>query len=593
MNDTNDNVPVFAKPRNLGVVENAPSGTYAGTIKASDSDSGANQNISFFILNGTGLGKFKINQTTGDLTSAMVFDYEKKPRYTLVVKAQDHGTPPKYSTLSVVVPIIGVDEFLPIFQDSSYKFVVSGDAKKGDEIGRVQATDLDGGPDGKIKYELDSPIDLIVINDTSGVLLLTKDVAEHYERRRNRRDTESSNQADSYNLTIIARSGQPGSKIGTVTAGITLNYTAVPVVTRSDGESIPQAIQTLIIAVSVAFILLLAFLIWLVVKCKKKEGTERKKPSEEMVLRTIATNSVHDDGLINNRYEHIPTSASNSLVSGSSGNGSSDAGYEPTNHRNGHTEKQMDSNVTDSGIPPSEVDFPESENSDARSSDVRSDRTDRIIAHLPSIESLHDFDDEGGREASGGLDVGNLLYAKCAEADAEEDDNDRPRVFHFEGRPDYTGSLSSILGSHEELRGHYNYFYAMNQGPQYQPLSEVFSEIGRLPNKELGSTMNGINDLSARTSMLSSVSSLQNQHLDPGSTYSSLPMTPNFTPAITPLVTRYPSLSPLASEVVTPMVSPSQSRPSSMYLPSSRPSSSLIQLAEQGGLDDFDEDAHV
>ena len=585
---------MFAKPRNLGVEENSPSGTYAGTIKASDSDSGANQNISFFIVNGTGLGKFNINQTTGNLTSAKVFDYEKKSSYTLVVKAQDHGTPPKYSTLSLIVPIIGVDEFMPTFQVMSYEFVVPGDAKKGDEVGRVLATDLDSGPEGEIRYGLDSPIDLFAINNTSGVLLLTKNVADHYKRRRNRRDTESSNQADSYNLTIIARSAQPDSKVGKVTAEITLNYTGPPVVTGPDGDAIPQAIQTLIIAVSVAFVVLLAFLVWLVVKCKKKEGTQTKKPSEEMVLRPIPNsgNYVDDKGLIN-RYEHIPTSASNSLVSGSSGNGSSDAGYEPADRPSVHTKKQMGSNVTDSGIQPDSDISPASDMSDARSLGVRSDRTDRIIAHLPSIESLHDFDDEGGREASGGLDVGNLLYAKCAEADAEEDDHDRPQVFHFEGRPDYTGSLSSILGSHEELRGHYNYFYVMNQGPQYQPLSEVFSEIGRLPSKERGSPMNDMNDLSARTSMLSSVSSLQNQHLDPESTYSSLPMTPNFTPAITPLVTRYPSLSPLASEVVTPMVSPSQSRPSSMYLPNSRPSSSLIQLAEQDGLDDFDENVHV
>ena len=196
--------------------------------------------------------------------------------------------------------------------------------------------------------------------------------------------------------------------------------------------------------------------------------------------------------------------------------------------------------------------------------------------------------------------MGNLLYAKLTEVNAEEDDQtvDRPRVFKDEGRPDYTGSLSSILGSHEELRGHYNYFYTMNQGPQYQPLSDVFSEIGRLPEpskqNELGRSPNGANDLSNRTSMLSSVSSLHNQHLDAESTYSSLPMTPNFTPAITPLVTRSPSISPLTSEAVTPMVSPSQSRPSSMYLLRSRPSSSLIQLTQlRDGLQEFDEDVNV
>jgi hypothetical protein len=598
--DVNDNAPVFVKPRDLGVAENALNGTHAGTIKASDSDSGANKTISLYIVNGTGLGKFNIEQSTGNLTSAEVFDYEKKSSYTLVVKAQDHGTPPKYTIRSVIVPIISVDEFEPTFQNTSYEFVVSGNAKEGDTIGRVHATDSDSGPDGEIKYGLDSPVNLFAINSSSGDIYLTEDVVDYYGHKRNKRDTESSKQPDSFNVTIIASSGQPGSKVSKVTAEMSLNYTTSPSVPNNNNQSISEAIQTVIIAVGiVAFLALLAFLIWFV-RCKRKEGTETKKPSEEMVLRSMASqrsfNSVDEKGLIN-RYEHVPTSASNSLQSGSSGNGSSDVGYELTDRRNVHTKTQMDSNVTDSGIQPdvenSDVENSDVDNSDARSFDVRSDRTDRIIAHLQSIESLHDFDDEGGREASAGIDVGNLLYAKCAEADAEGDDQDRPRVFNFEGRPDYTGSLSSILGSHEELRGHYNYSYAMNQGPQYQPLSEVFSEIGRFPSKELGSPMNGMNDLSARTSMLSSVSSLHNQHLDPESTYSSLPMTPNFTPAITPLITRSPSLSPLTSEVVTPMVSPSQSRPSSVYLPRSRPSSSFIQLAERHVLDDFDEDVNV
>ena len=595
VNDINDNAPVFSNPWNLGVAENARNGTYAGTITASDSDSGANQNISLSIINGTGLKKFNIDPRTGNLTNAEVFDYEKKSSYTLVVKAQDHGTPPKYTTLSVIVPVIGVDEFQPTFQNSSYKFVVSGDGKKGDIIGRVYATDSDSGPDGEIQYKLNSPISLVAINITSGSIDLTEDVVDYYERKRNRRDTEGSNKPELFNVTVLASSGQPGSKVSTVTAEILLNYTVSPPVPRPTDQSMSEAIQTIIIAISiVASLALVAFLIWLFVRCKRKEKTETEKPGEEMVLRPIplqtSFNSVDEKGLIN-RYEHVPTSASNSLESRNSGSGSSD---EQSDRFKLCMKNQVGSNITDSGIQAdSEVDTSPDSDSDARSFDVLSDKTDRIMPNLQSIESLHDFDDEGGREASGGIDVGNLLYAKCAEADAEEDYQDRPRVFHFEGRPDYTGSLSSILGSHEELRGHYNHLYAMHQGPQYQPLSEVFSEIGRLPSKGLGSPVNGVNDLSACTSMLSSVSSLHNQHLDPESTYSSLPMTPNFTPAITPLVTRSSSLSPLTSEVVTPMVSPSQSRPSSVYLPCSRPSSSFIQLAERHALDDFDEDVHV
>lgn len=609
VNDTNDNAPVFLQPRDLGVAENSPNGTQAGIIKATDSDFGENQNIFYSIVNGTGLGLFRIQKSTGNLTSVVEFDYEKKSSYTLVVKAQDHGKPPRFRVLHITVPIIGVDEYEPRFLRTSYHFVVSGNAKKGDTLGSVYAKDSDSGLEGVVKYELDSPITLFAIKNSSGEIYLTEDVDVFYERKRNKRGTESSPTPDTHNLTISASSGQPGSKVSRVTAEMLMNYTREPPLPTQSDQSISETIQTLVIAISIVAVLaFVAFLLWLFVRCKRKEGTEAKKPGEDIALRTItlttSSNSFDDKGLVNNRYEHVPTSASNSVASGSSSceNRSSDTGFDKLHLRNLHTKKQVGSHITDSGLPDSEVDISndsDGEDSDTRSFDVRSDRTDRIIAHLESVESLHDFHDEGGREASAGLDVGNLLYAKLAEADAEEDDQnvDRPRVFNYEGRPDYTGSLSSILGSHEELRGNYNYFYAMNQGPQYQPLSEVFSEIGRLPNSSkeniLGSPLTGVTDISARTSMLSSASSLHNQHIDPQSTYSSLPMTPNFTPAITPLVTRSPSLSPLTSEVVTPMVSPSQSRPSSMYLLRSRPSSSMIQLAERDVLDDFDDDVHV
>ena len=594
VSDINDNAPVIVKPRNLGVAENSVTGTFVGTIKASDSDFGENQNIFFSIINGTGLGKFNIDNSTGNLTSAEVFDYENKSHYTLHIKAQDYGRPPKFSTLWITVPIISVDEFAPRFQNTSYRFVVSNNAKEGEMVGHVKATDRDGGADGKVQYLLYSTVRLFAINNSSGVIYLTEDV-ENYRSRRERRDTEETNQPESYRINISASSGKSDSKVSTVSAEIALNFTNIPSPVNEDESSISDTVQTIIIAICiVAFMAIVTFLVCFFVRCKRKGGTETKNRSEEMVLRPIprqsSSNSVNEKGLINNRYEHVPASASNSLESGSSGNGSCNE----CESDGCHLHKKKHSNVTDSGIQPDSEDdvstHSDVKNDDARSLDIRSDRTDRIIAHLHSIESLHDFDDEGGHEANAGIDVENLLYAKCAEADAEVDEQDRPRVFNFEGRPDYTGSLSSILGSHEELRGHYNLYYAMNQAPQYQPLSEVFSEIGRLPNKELSSPLN---DLSARTSMLSSVSSLHNQHLNPESTYSSLPITPNFTPAITPLITRSPSLSPLTSEVSTPMVSPSQSRPSSMYLPTSRPSSSLIQLVEREGLDDFDEDVNV
>ncbi|XP_046853380.1 protocadherin Fat 4-like [Xenia sp. Carnegie-2017] len=583
--DVNDNAPIFVSPKDLGVKENSVIGTYAGCIIAKDMDSGVNQSINYSIVGGTGLYRFTIERKTGKLLTLVEFDYEEKSSYTLIVKAQDLGSPPKSNNATVVVPIFGVDEFEPKFEKNSYEFLVTIKKKKNDIIGRVFASDMDDGPDGVVVYNLrNPPNDLVAVNNSTGVLYLTENVVDFFKRKRPKRSTDDFD--TKYQYVIVAGNGKPDSKTSSVYVSIFFNSTVLP--PENNDSSVSDSVRTTYIAIAAvvfaAIIILLILFFW---KCRRKEGSDTKKASEQMVLRPlpskISTNSTSENGLIN-KYGHVPTSGSNSLSSFNPGSSSSDNSCVETSRLNAYNKKKISLNNTDSGIQTNSLlyDLPDSNvhHSDgAISYDVCSDRTDHIVSHLQSIESLHDFDDEGGKEASAGLDVGNLLYAKCAEADAEENDEDRPRVFKFEGRPDYAGSLSSILGSHEELRGHYNGFYELNQVPQYQPLSEVFSEIGRLPINELETSMN--DDISTRTSMLSSISSLHNQHLDCELTFSSLPMTPNFTPAFTPLLTRSPSLSPSTSEITTPVASPSPSRPSSMFLQHLKPSSSLIHLAEQ------------
>lgn len=70
-----------------------------------------------------------------------------------------------------------------------------------------------------------------------------------------------------------------------------------------------------------------------------------------------------------------------------------------------------------------------------------------------SHESLKDFMEEGGGEAAGGMDVGNLLYAKLAEVNEDERDAimESVRPFQEEGRLSYGGSFSTIIGSDEEM----------------------------------------------------------------------------------------------------------------------------------------------
>lgn len=217
--------------------------------------------------------------------------------------------------------------------------------------------------------------------------------------------------------------------------------------------------------------------------------------------------------------------------------------------------------------------------------DKRTDKIDRILAKLGSQESLHVFGEEGGGEADGGVDVGNLLYAKLSEVDADEDESiiDGMRPFSDEGHdhPSYGGSLSSIVGSREELTGSYNWDYLLDWGPQFQPLADVFFEIGRMkddapPKKAMSMSLPSSRDSRnppmgmVTTDMLSSVSSLPRSPISPPSTrYTSPAFSPNFTPAITPLVTRSPSVSPLDTGASTPAFSPAGATPKTGSRPSS------------------------
>jgi len=95
-----------------------------------------------------------------------------------------------------------------------------------------------------------------------------------------------------------------------------------------------------------------------------------------------------------------------------------------------------------------------------------------------SHESLKDFMEEGGGEAAGGIDVGNLLYAKLAEVDADERDAimESVRPFQEEGALSYGGSFSTIIGSEEDFNNYPS--YRNNWKPKYRSTTNsVFSEI--------------------------------------------------------------------------------------------------------------------
>ncbi|KAI4894375.1 hypothetical protein NFI96_017390, partial [Prochilodus magdalenae] len=154
--DENDNAPVFGRlqyslelPENLQPVE-------LFIIKATDQDSGDGGRLEYRISAGDPDGDFRLDSSSGALSTSRPLDREKRDSYFLEVVAQDHGSPALSSTATVEITVLDVNDNSPKFSSSSYTVDVSEDAAVGSLVLDVTAKDADDGENGQILYFLSS-----------------------------------------------------------------------------------------------------------------------------------------------------------------------------------------------------------------------------------------------------------------------------------------------------------------------------------------------------------------------------------------------------------------------------------------------------
>ena len=87
--DKNNNRPEFQKCENVNVTENLPAGQRVTQVLATDKDRGKNGEVEYSIVHGD--EHFEIDNTTGVIRSAVSFDRENTPSYSVVIKAEDGG----------------------------------------------------------------------------------------------------------------------------------------------------------------------------------------------------------------------------------------------------------------------------------------------------------------------------------------------------------------------------------------------------------------------------------------------------------------------------------------------------------------------
>uniref|UniRef100_A0A452GX32 Cadherin domain-containing protein n=1 Tax=Gopherus agassizii TaxID=38772 RepID=A0A452GX32_9SAUR len=167
ISDINDNAPVFQKPSYTAYVpENNPSGASVFSVKASDRDLDRNARVTYSILSSNlrevPLSSYiSINSQTGAIYAQRSFDYEQFREFEVQVQAQDGGSPPLSSNVTVRVFILDQNDNAPrilypsLGADSSALFeMVPRSAEAGCLVTKVVAVDADSGHNAWLSYHL-------------------------------------------------------------------------------------------------------------------------------------------------------------------------------------------------------------------------------------------------------------------------------------------------------------------------------------------------------------------------------------------------------------------------------------------------------
>ena len=165
--DENDNKPYFPVSQQIhSVRENMSPGSPVFTAAALDLD--VSDTIRYSITS----QEFSIGQTNGRVVTKRKFDYETEREFSFVLSATDMSG--SIASAEVIVKIESQDDYQPIFERQSYKFTIDRELGVGHLIGRVQATDQDAGPDGRVVYSLMTGADYFAVQPDTGELRINR-----------------------------------------------------------------------------------------------------------------------------------------------------------------------------------------------------------------------------------------------------------------------------------------------------------------------------------------------------------------------------------------------------------------------------------
>ncbi|XP_076448228.1 protocadherin Fat 4-like [Babylonia areolata] len=228
--NSNDHSPQFISPdlsSPVTIDETASPGALVTTFSAIDSDreDGSPQSVTYSLTSVNGDSSsavFQLDPATGELKTATSLDYEDVPSYTLVVTAQDSGSPQQSQTLTLTVNVGNSNDNTPTFDSTSYTVSIQeADALSTSWSGfQLLATDADS-PDADLQYD-------ILSGDPENKFRFSNVTAGYLEQNSAIVVDHPENDPYYYLLTVqVSDEGRPEDQVRTATATATVTVTII------------------------------------------------------------------------------------------------------------------------------------------------------------------------------------------------------------------------------------------------------------------------------------------------------------------------------------------------------------------------------
>ncbi|XP_060904059.1 protocadherin beta-16-like [Labrus mixtus] len=171
ISDVNDNEPVFERSSyEAYIVENNTPGLSIFTVKARDADWNQNARVSYILedssVNGVPVSSYvSVSADSGVIHAVRSFDYEQIKDFQFRVKAQDGGSPPLSSNVTVKMVIQDQNDNPPqvLYPVQTGGSVVAEMVPRAADMGylvtKVVAVDVDSGQNAWLSYKLQKATD--------------------------------------------------------------------------------------------------------------------------------------------------------------------------------------------------------------------------------------------------------------------------------------------------------------------------------------------------------------------------------------------------------------------------------------------------